>query len=95
MSIVNGSETKLSHSTASKLGYVASGDASMDLFARFCKNGVPNRKCRVRAYFRKVTLKFAEPSGVKWYASPVSAKKAMFMVERAADILQRALKKIT
>ncbi|POS82348.1 hypothetical protein EPUL_005422, partial [Erysiphe pulchra] len=46
-------------------------------------------------HFGKKTRRFAEEKGIIWCNSPVAAKKAVGMIEKAVDILQRILKKIT
>ncbi|RKF81396.1 Pro-Pol polyprotein [Golovinomyces cichoracearum] len=46
-------------------------------------------------HFGEKTRRFAEEQGVVWCNSPVAAKKAVVMVEKAIDILQRILKKTT
>ncbi|CAD6500186.1 BgTH12-04289 [Blumeria graminis f. sp. triticale] len=60
----------------------------------FLENGVPTGiYSDPGAHFGKDTQRFAESRGVMWCTSPVAAKKATGMVEKAVDILQRALKK--
>jgi hypothetical protein len=46
-------------------------------------------------HFGEETRTFAESRGVVWATSPVAAKRASGMVEKAVDILQRILKKIS
>lgn len=45
-------------------------------------------------HFGEKTRKFAESNGVVWCNSPVAAKKAVGMIEKSVDILQRVLKKM-
>ncbi|KAI0995670.1 hypothetical protein K3495_g12511, partial [Podosphaera aphanis] len=46
-------------------------------------------------HFGDRTRKFAENAGVVWCNSPVAAKTATGMIEKAVDIFQRVLKKIS
>ncbi|POS81989.1 hypothetical protein EPUL_006423, partial [Erysiphe pulchra] len=46
-------------------------------------------------HFGKKTRRFAESYGTIWCNSPVAAKRAVGMVEKTIDILQRVLKKMT
>ncbi|KAI0997594.1 hypothetical protein K3495_g10592 [Podosphaera aphanis] len=46
-------------------------------------------------HFGNKTCRFAQSCGVVWSNSPVAAKKAVGMVEKSVDILQRVLKKIS
>ncbi|RKF75447.1 hypothetical protein GcC1_078028, partial [Golovinomyces cichoracearum] len=46
-------------------------------------------------HFGEHTRKYAESKGVTWCNSPVAAKAATGMAEKAVDVFQRVLKKIT
>ncbi|RKF59802.1 hypothetical protein OnM2_057042 [Erysiphe neolycopersici] len=46
-------------------------------------------------HFGEKTRNFAESCGTLWNNSPVAAKRAVGMIEKSVDILQRVLKKIT
>ncbi|KAI0996301.1 hypothetical protein K3495_g11880, partial [Podosphaera aphanis] len=46
-------------------------------------------------HFGKKTREFVESHGAIWCNSPVAAKRAVGMVEKTIDVLQRVLKKIT
>ena len=46
-------------------------------------------------HFGEKTRKFAESCGTIWCNSPVAAKGAVGMVEKAVDVLQRVLKKVS
>ncbi|KAI1002345.1 hypothetical protein K3495_g5856 [Podosphaera aphanis] len=60
----------------------------------FTEHGVPvGIYADLGSYFGKATQKFAESFGVVWCTSPVAGKKATGIVEKAVDVLQRALKK--
>ncbi|KAI0997733.1 hypothetical protein K3495_g10457 [Podosphaera aphanis] len=46
-------------------------------------------------HFGEETRRFAEENGIVWCNSPVAAKKAVGMIEKSVDLIQRVLKKIT
>ena len=46
-------------------------------------------------HFGSKTLQFAKEVGIIWCHAPVAAKRAVGMIEKCADILQRTLKKCT
>ncbi|KAI0994842.1 hypothetical protein K3495_g13340 [Podosphaera aphanis] len=46
-------------------------------------------------HFGEKTRRFAESCGTLWCNSPVAAKRAVGMIEKAVDILQRVLKKVS
>ncbi|KAI1005920.1 hypothetical protein K3495_g2300 [Podosphaera aphanis] len=46
-------------------------------------------------HFGEKTRAFAESKGIVWCNSPVAAKRAVGMVEKAVDLVQRVLKKMT
>ncbi|POS82380.1 hypothetical protein EPUL_006396, partial [Erysiphe pulchra] len=46
-------------------------------------------------HFGEKTRNFAESCGTLWNNSPVAAKRAVGMIEKSVDILQRVLKKMT
>ncbi|KAI0995727.1 hypothetical protein K3495_g12454 [Podosphaera aphanis] len=46
-------------------------------------------------HFGDKTRKFAEGNGIVWCNSPVAAKRAVGMIEKAVDLIQRVLKKVT
>ncbi|KAI1006576.1 hypothetical protein K3495_g1640 [Podosphaera aphanis] len=60
----------------------------------FTEHGVPvGIYADPGSHFGKTTQKFAELFGVVWCTSPVAEEKATGIVEKAVDVLQRALKK--